>query len=318
MINEVKKLLTIRDLAKAYNHKEYKLLINGFPNDTRKYLTRKSDSKLANSFTSQVPEESFLTEYESALNKAMQEFKQTDKKLEDTRKELINAELALSNALKAVSRAKEDYKDILYIHQKTINDISKERSIHVPVKKHESDLNKAMQEFKQTDKKLENSLKDLINAELTLSNALKAVSIAKENYNDILYIHQKTINDISQKRYMFESAKKSLTEKKHYIIVHSTATVCSLSRKINKGVLVCSQYDASTLSYKKHVDKVVNCKENYSDMIPDDAIMYFDSQEDFESAKAYVSLILKLLFEKADYELLYNSEGIKYILDSIM
>ena len=245
MINEVKKLLTIRDLAKAYNHKEYKLLINGFPNDTRKYLTRKSDSKLANSFTSQVPEESFLTEYESALNKAMQEFRQTDKKLEDTRKELINAELALSNALKAVSRAKEDYKDILYIHQKTIN-------------------------------------------------------------------------DISQKRYMFESAKKSLTEKKHYIIVHSTATVCSLSRKINKGVLVCSQYDASTLSYKKHVDKVVNCKENYSDMIPDDAIMYFDSQEDFESAKAYVSLILKLLFEKADYELLYNSEGIKYILDSIM
>lgn len=124
------------------------------------------------------------------------------------------------------------------------------------------------------------------------------------------------------RRYLTRKKKKNsnirYTRNKVSILVHPSARLSAFSTKIGTGILICTKYDSSRLSYRKHVDKIITAQENYKDLIPEDAINYFESQEEFESAKEYVNLVLQFFFNGDDYELLYNSEGIKYILDSIL
>lgn len=256
-MNENGQLLTIRDLANAYNHKEYKLLLNELPKHTKQYLTRKnSNIRFANNSITFCQNQvsilkKCLKEHESTLNNAIQCFGQTSKELDDARKALISAELALSDAQKKVAKARDSFKAISCYHELLKNDISRERSI-------------------------------------------------VDNYNNTL-----------------DSAQKVLKEAKHFILVHPSATVSSLSKKIGHGVLLCTKHDATAIAFKKHVDKVISA-ENHSELVPDDAIKHFKSVEEYTSAVEYINLVLKFLFEGADYETLYNSEGIKYILDSIL
>ncbi len=175
-----------------------------------------------------------------------------------------------------------------------------------------------------SEKEVESARKALVEAQHAFRLAQNKLNEQQATYDQALATHQQnqdrfnrgSVKQEDQER-LIKEAQKLLKEAQNYILIHSSATVSSVAKKA--GILVCTRHDADELHFHKHVDQVIDIPEsNYADLIPDNARSLFDSNEEFESAIAYVELVLKFFFEGGQYELLYNSDGIDKLLNSIM
>ena len=175
-----------------------------------------------------------------------------------------------------------------------------------------------------SEKEVESARKELAEAQRAYQSAFIRLTNQQDIYDKALAKHrqnQDCFNRGSTKQEdqerLVKKAQKLLKEAQNYVLIHSSATVSSISKKV--GILVCTQHDADELHFHKHVDQVIDIPENnYADLIPDNARTFFGSDEEFESAIAYVELVLKFFFESRQYELLYNSDGIDKLLNSVM
>lgn len=195
----------------------------------------------------------------------------------------------------------------------------------------ERSLSEQEAENEETLNALEVSEKELEEAGKSLSQAQRAFNLAQKQLNDeqakydeILaryQLNQEKFRRGSSKQEdqerLIKEAQKLLREAQNYVLIHSTATLTSVSKKY--GILVCTRYDSNELHFHKHVDQVIDIPDNsYADLIPADARNLFGSDEEYNSAIAYIELVLKFFFDGCQYELLYNSDGIKQVLDSIL
>ena len=195
----------------------------------------------------------------------------------------------------------------------------------------ENTLSEQIAENESTLSALEVSEKELEEAKKALLNAQHEFHVAQNRLNEQQSVYEKVLAEHQQNQDHFrrgsakqedqerliKETRKLLREAQNYVLIHSSATVSSVSRK--SGILVCTRYDANELHFHKHVDQVVDISDlRYADLIPLDARSFFDSEEEFNSAIAYIELVLKFFFDNCQYELLYNSEGISKLLDIIM
>lgn len=114
--------------------------------------------------------------------------------------------------------------------------------------------------------------------------------------------------EVSEKE--VESARKALVEAQHAFRL--------AQNKLNEQQ---ATYDQALATHQQNQDRFNRGsvkQEDQERLIPDNARSLFDSNEEFESAIAYVELVLKFFFEGGQYELLYNSDGIDKLLNSIM
>lgn len=175
-----------------------------------------------------------------------------------------------------------------------------------------------------SEKELESARKALLDAQHEFHLAQKRLNDQQAAYDEIFAKHQENQNLFQRgsakqedQEQLIKEAKKLLKEAQNYVLIHSSATVSSVSKKA--GILVCTRYDANELHFHKHVDQVIDIPDiNYADLIPVDARAFFSSEEEFNSAIAYIELVLKFFFDGCQYELLYNSEGIDKLLSIIM
>lgn len=188
----------------------------------------------------------------------------------------------------------------------------------------EAEVIASLEALEVSEKELETARKALLAAQHEFRLVEKKLQDQQAEYDKILEQHQKNQKSFqrgsakqSEQEQLIKEAKKLLKEAQNYILIHSTATVSSIARK--SGILVCSRYDENSLHFHKHVDQIIDIPKNrYADMIPENARSYFESDEEYHSAVAYVEMILKFFFDNCQYELLYNSEGIDKLLNIIM
>lgn len=191
---------------------------------------------------------------------------------------------------------------------------------------HKNASEKAESDLASTYLKLEEANKVLAKAHHELFLAQNAVKDAEKNIEELnrTYTFQQKIaskENLQVKDFSCEldTAKKALHESENYILVHPTATLSSLSKKVGSGIFVCTKYDAESMHYRKCVDQVIDTtKYDYADGLLDNYREYFSSEEEFNSGVAYINLILKFVFDDIKYETLCNSDAIICMLYKIL
>lgn len=103
-----------------------------------------------------------------------------------------------------------------------------------------------------------------------------------------------------------------LNQMKKFTLVHPTATVTAIDKR-SQTVLVCTEFDANRMRYRIFADQIIDTSADELD-IPYGAEQRFSSEEEFRSAVEYAKLVVRFWAEDKPIDLLYNSEGIQYIL----
>lgn len=148
----------------------------------------------------------------------------------------------------------------------------------------------------------------------------KLFRTAEKNFNDAKRELSKAERDKNElEKVLLPQQEKKLEEMKKFTLVHLSATLTALDKK-RTTVIVCTKFDAEIMRFNKFADCVVDTADDY---LPQEDIPYgargkFNTLQEFYSAIEYVKLVLKYWAEDKSYELLYNSEGIRYILDSLL
>lgn len=160
-------------------------------------------------------------------------------------------------------------------------------------------------EMQDAQKKLEIAKRELRKAQIRLDSLKKCKSSAQDS--------KKELEEI-----LFGQTKR-LEGMKKFTLVHPSATLTALDKK-SSTVIVCTKFDAEKMRFQKFADCVVDTnKWDFGiEDIPQDARGKFSSDWEFDSAIQYVKMILQYWAEDKPYDLLYNSEGIKYILKSVL
>lgn len=188
----------------------------------------------------------------------------------------------------------------------------------------EAEVEASLEALEVSDKDLEKARKSLADAQHAFRLAKKRLDEQQTIYDEAFERHQKNqerfrrnSNKHEDQERLIKEAEKLLREAQNYVLIHSSATLSSISKK--SGILVCTRYDANELHFHKHVDQIIDIsEETYSDLIPVNVRELFNSEEEYNSAIAYVELVLKFFFDGGQYELLYNSEGISKLLNTIL
>lgn len=127
---------------------------------------------------------------------------------------------------------------------------------------------------------------------------------------------QNNKEDKQQMEAALENNVKKLKQMQMFTLIHPTATITALDKK-RDTVLVCTKFDAIIMQFKKFADEVEDTSADEIE-IPYGAREKFATEDAFESAVEYVKLVVRYWAEDKPYNLLYNDEGIKYILEEIL
>ena len=129
--------------------------------------------------------------------------------------------------------------------------------------------------------------------------------------------HKITIkNDINEMENALKQNEKKLKKMQRFTLIHSTATLVGIDKR-HETVLVCTKYDVERMKFDRFVDEVEDT--SFYDLdIPYGAREKFATEQEFESAIEYVKLVIRYWAEDRPYDLLYNCEGIKYMLEEIL
>lgn len=108
---------------------------------------------------------------------------------------------------------------------------------------------------------------------------------------------------------------KKLQQMEKMILLHPSATLPALDKKRN-SILVCTKFDVERMTFLKFADCVMEAADVDIEVTKEMAEMFVSKQE-LDSAVEYAKLAIYFWLEDKPYELLYSSEGIKYILDTV-
>ncbi|MCI8309376.1 MAG: hypothetical protein HFJ45_04080 [Clostridia bacterium] len=115
--------------------------------------------------------------------------------------------------------------------------------------------------------------------------------------------------------------ERKLDQMRIYTIVHPTATITALDKKKDTNIIV-SKFDADQMRFERIADYVDDGENSIEreDILPFVIPSMFESEKDMESAICYVQVAYKYFvnYGRSAFCPLYNHEGIKYILNSIM
>ena len=125
---------------------------------------------------------------------------------------------------------------------------------------------------------------------------------------------QKNRNDKDE----LEKQEKRLEQMKRYTLVHPTASITAIDKRRDTTIIV-SQYDADSMGFDRFADLVIDSEEycDQEDLVICKGVQKFNSKEEEMSAIMYVSLVFEFWANDKPFDLLYNHEGIKYILDNL-
>lgn len=180
-----------------------------------------------------------------------------------------------------------------------------------------SRIHEQNEEMEQIEYAFQNAQKKLKKAQAVL----KKEKFLKMVQDDVKKQEQRKNLAQSDKHKLEETLskeEKKLKKMKIFALVHPTATVNALDKN-SETTIVCTKFDSDNMQYGIFADIIANTsKEDFFEReILEDARKKFSSKEEFQSAIEYVKLVFEYWANDRQYKLLYNSEGINYILEKI-
>lgn len=180
-------------------------------------------------------------------------------------------------------------------------------------------------------KKLQNSIEQL-DEEICLQNDLYMTSyekfeVMKEKLRlaeETIIMHQKQIEELKKQKDMAQNLMNGIEDNlqtiKKYTLVHPTASISSLDKR-RKTTIVCTNFDMQNMKFTKFVDYVFHCDEDVLKLESEELDQMreeFSTFEEFLSALEYVKMVVTYWIHEQEYEVLYNSKGIKHMLEKII
>ncbi|MGN1297681.1 MAG: hypothetical protein ACI4VH_04575 [Clostridia bacterium] len=157
---------------------------------------------------------------------------------------------------------------------------------------------------------VERALQQLKKAKKTLADAENALKEARNMENAEKALQSKLETTL------LEQTKK-LEQIKVFALVHPSATLTALDKKINH-TFVLTRYDLKNMNLESFADIIEDTDSNLIDSeIKKEALEKFHNQSNYESAIEYVNMVIKYWIENKPFVLLYNDDGIRYILERI-
>lgn len=148
-----------------------------------------------------------------------------------------------------------------------------------------------------------------------LKEAQKAFRAAQAEVDKQEQRLRETERNVGEMEKRLHKEEKRLEQMKRFTLVHPTATLTSIDKR-KETVIVCTKFD---MSLKGFADLIFVSDDDFAENdIPKDARERFGTIQEYISAIEYVKMVIHYWAEDKPYEALYNSEGIKYILDSIL
>lgn len=158
-----------------------------------------------------------------------------------------------------------------------------------------------------------------------LQMAEKALKEAEAKYRDA----RKYFDNQMSKKKKLEGEKKAteglrvqeikkLEQIRKLTLVHPTATLSSLDKR-RETTIICTKIDAKRMGFTRFVDYVFECTDG--NLVDKEVLKKVQSElgdlEEFSSAVEYVKMVVRYWAENKEYELLYNSEAIKQMLENL-
>ena len=216
----------------------------------------------------------------------------------------------VSDGLKAVltkpkdksrySKNLENQQHEVEVIEKVIFDYEKE------AKQHEKECNKACDEYDGAKMKYEA-------AKRIMERQQRKIEEAEAKIHSETMKKKKAEEQKQEMETLLTDSNKKLEQMKKFVLVHPTATLGSLD-KSRWSVLIATKFDVMQLRYKRFADEIIDTADDPI-YIPEGAREKFETEEEFKSAVEYTKLVVRYWAEDKPYELLYNSEGIKYMLE---
>lgn len=162
----------------------------------------------------------------------------------------------------------------------------------------------------------------LIDAQNKLQWARKVLKEAEEEVKRQKERRSKILQEKEHCEQLICEQRKRLEQMSRYLLVHPTGSIRALDKKRNKAI-VCTLFDKKRMRFKRFADCIIDTTgdefEVEKSILQDEVARgKFSSEEEFASAVQYVKLVVQYDLEDKPYELLYNSEGIKYLLGKIL
>lgn len=173
------------------------------------------------------------------------------------------------------------------------------------------------EQIREQEELCENAYQKVQEAQELLAEAQESLKKASQAYEKEkkkeveLKEEEKSTEDIIRQE------EKKLKKLQKFILLHPSSTISSLDRR-QENMIVCTKFDFdNNKGFSKVVDSIFHCEEgnllNKADL--EQAREEFETLEDFLSAIEYVKMFTIYWAEGIEYELLYNSPGIKKMLD---
>lgn len=173
------------------------------------------------------------------------------------------------------------------------------------IKAQEEKIAKYEQEYQKAEEQFKKALENFRNAKESLEKA-------KERKNAAILTNEKQKSELSRQ-------EKKLEKMGCFVLVHPTATISALDKKVGYTV-VCTKFDVESIKFKLFADRIeetLDFEELSKTDFPADAFSKFSTSKEYTSAIEYVKMVARYWVENKPFELLYHDDGIKYILDKI-
>lgn len=153
--------------------------------------------------------------------------------------------------------------------------------------------------------------------------AKKELQVAERNFQQAKKLLEKVARQkeiaINEKQIIkgtLEQEQKRLEKMKLFVLVHPTATMRRIQKKID-STIVCTRFDADRMNLNYFPDKIEETESFAEIDLPKDAFSKFSSEVEKESAIQYVKMVLAYWADNKRFELLYHDEAIEYMIQSL-
>lgn len=168
------------------------------------------------------------------------------------------------------------------------------------------------------DKQIEEQKNICQSVDEEVKKAQEALQAAMEKFNE----QKQKEEDLKKEKKQIESIiaqkKEKLQKMQQLVLVHPTASISAIDKK-RENMLVFTRFDLDNMVFSKVVDSVF--KYNGEDLLKKEEVEpvreEFETRDEFFSAVAYVEMVVYYYSEGYNYELLYNSKGIKHMLELV-
>lgn len=144
------------------------------------------------------------------------------------------------------------------------------------------------------------------------------LSALKETFAQMNQLMSKINEDEAILQQEFSKQSKKLDKLNRFSLIHPTATLTALDKASATTILVASKTDVEYLGFDRFADLIIDTDEAFVltlEAIPDDISKMFETKRELKSALAYTELVYKFWAEDKEFDMLYNHEGIKKLIE---